>query len=399
MAKGEIITARIERIAAGGAGIARHEGKVCFVEFSAPGDLVRFRISEERRGWARGEITEILEPSPKRREPFCGLYGRCGGCSLQHIAYEAQLSAKEDILIEAFTRIGGAPPPLEEGGWVRPSPPRGYRNRVQFHCLPSNRRRLGFKARHRAEILPLTDCPIADPAIGEALRGGGLVPPPEKDRFTVYGRGDFLLSEGGTRRGMLSLKGKEILLDAGVFFQSNAVMLEALLDDLTALAAGADKALGMADLYCGVGTFAFFLGRGFGGLDLVEENKTALALARENLTGEAFRGESRFYALSGDSWAKTRGREPRGKAPWGFMVLDPPREGLSAPLRQYLAREGPERLAYVSCDPATAARDSGELTAAGYILKKLYFYDFYPQTAHIESLSFYTRSREEGYEN
>jgi 23S rRNA (uracil1939-C5)-methyltransferase len=374
MARGEIVKARIEGIAGGGAGIARLEGKVCFVDFSAPGDLLSIRISEERRGWLRGELCEILEPSPLRAEPPCPLYGRCGGCSLQHLSYEAQVSAKAGLLREAFARIGGgAVPEL----CVRPSPPLGYRNRVQFHCLPSNRKKLGFKARQGSAVIPPDYCPVADAAVNEALQSGELVPPPEKDRFSVYGRGDLLLSEGGKRRGVLSLLGKEITIDAGLFFQSNASMLEVLLEDLKVLAPeGA-----MADIYCGVGTFAFFLDRPFA--EMVEENKSALALARENLRGEG----RRFYALSGDNWVKSL----NGKESWSFMVLDPPREGLSPGLRRYLAQRGPERLAYVSCDPATAARDSGDLQNSGYTLKKLYFYDFYPQTAHIESLGYYVR--------
>ncbi|MDR1863789.1 MAG: TRAM domain-containing protein [Treponema sp.] len=378
MAKGEILQARIERIAGGGAGIARREGKVCFVDFSAPGDLLSIRITEERRGWSKGELCEILEPSPLRAEPPCPLYGRCGGCSLQHLSYDAQLSAKAGLLRETFARIGGG----AAGEFcVRPSPPLGCRNRVQFHCLPSNRRKLGFKARHGSEIIPLDCCPVADAAVNEALKSGELVPPPEKDRFTVYARGDLLLSEGGKRRGVLPLLGKEMTIDAGIFFQSNAAMLEALLEDLKTLAPEGGRA--MADIYCGAGTFAFFLGRPFAEIDLVEENKSALALARENLQGEG----RRFYALSGDAWAKGL----TGKEAWSFMILDPPREGLSPGLRRYLAKKGQERLAYVSCDPAAAARDYGELAAAGYVLKKLYFYDFYPQTAHIESLGYYVR--------
>jgi 23S rRNA (uracil1939-C5)-methyltransferase len=258
----------------------------------------------------------------------------------------------------------------------------GYRNRVQFHCLPSNRKKLGFKARQNPEIIPLAACPVADPAVMEALKAGGLVPPPEKDRFTVYGRGELLLSEGGKRRGRLALLGKEITIDAGVFFQSNAAALELLLGDLSALTAGADGGRSMADVYCGVGTFAFFL-EGFGEIDLVEENKTALALARENLKGE----KRRFYALSGDAWA----RGLKGECPWSFMILDPPREGLSPVLLRYLVEKGPERLAYVSCNPATAARDFRELKNSGYVLEELYLYDFYPQTAHIESLGYYVR--------
>jgi 23S rRNA (uracil1939-C5)-methyltransferase len=150
----------------------------------------------------------------------------------------------------------------------------------------------------------------------------------------------------------------------------------------------------MGDIYCGVGTFASFLGEGFPSLDLLEENKEALALARENVRGLpcSGKGESRFYALKDDAWVKSRTR----KENWGFMVIDPPRQGLSALMRRYLAEKGPPLLAYVSCDPATLARDSRELVQGGYILKELSLYDFYPQTAHIESLSVFSRDAAEG---
>jgi 23S rRNA (uracil1939-C5)-methyltransferase len=157
-------------------------------------------------------------------------------------------------------------------------------------------------------------------------------------------------------------------------------MLEALIEDLKVLAAGGGQAL--ADVYCGVGTFASFM-EGFEEIDLVEENKAALALARENLGGEG----RHFFSLSGDRWA----RSLKGKGSWALMILDPPREGLSPGLMGYLKEKGPDRLAYVSCNPATAARDFRELGASGYALKELYLYDFYPQTAHIESLGYYIR--------
>ncbi|MDR2619432.1 MAG: methyltransferase [Treponema sp.] len=360
--------------------MARIEGKSVFVDLAAPGDLAVLHITEERRSWARAEIAEILEPSPLRVEPACPLFGRCGGCSLQHLNYDAQLSAKEKILKEAFFRIGGIEAPHIR---IRPSPPLEYRNRVQFHCFPADRRRLGFKQRKGPAIVPLRDCPAADPGIRRALGEGGLVPPPDKDRFTVYSRGGVFLSEGGKSRGRVSLGGRELLMDAGVFFQSNGTMLELLLEDLAAAAEKADPGLPMADLYCGVGTFAAFLGNRFPRTDLVEENKTALALARENLGGDC-----RFFALSDDEWVKSL----KGKEAWGFMVVDPPREGLSALTRRYLAEKSPPPLlAYVSCDPATLARDAGELAAGGYTVKELNLYDFYPQTAHIESLAVFTR--------
>ncbi|MDR1566786.1 MAG: class I SAM-dependent RNA methyltransferase [Treponema sp.] len=379
MAQGERHRARVESIAAGGAGLARIEGKSVFVDLAAPGDLAVLHISEERRSWARAEIAEILEPSPLRVEPVCPLFGRCGGCSLQHLNYDAQLSAKETILKEAFSRIGGLTAPEIR---LHPSAPLEYRNRVQLHCFPADRRRLGFKQRKEPAIVPLRDCPAADPGIRRALGEGNLVPPPDKDRFTVYSRGGLFLSEGGKSRGRVSLGGKELLMDAAFFFQSNGTMLELLLEDLAAGAEKADPGLPMADLYCGVGTFAAFLGNRFSRTDLVEENKAALALARENLGDDC-----RFFALSDDEWVKSL----KGKEAWSFMVADPPRGGLSVLTRRYLAEKGPPLLAYVSCDPATLARDAGELAVGGYTVKELNLYDFYPQTAHIESLAVFNR--------
>jgi tRNA/tmRNA/rRNA uracil-C5-methylase (TrmA/RlmC/RlmD family) len=172
-------------------------------------------------------------------------------------------------------------------------------------------------------------------------------------------------------------------MDAGVFFQSNGVMLEELISGLLQVAAEADTKLPMADLYCGVGTFAAFLGGKFPRVDLVEENPEAIVLARENTRGM----ETRLFAQTGDLWVKGCSMENS----YGFMVVDPPRQGLSPALRKALAQKGPPVLAYVSCDPATLARDSGELIAGGYRLDRLRGYDFYPQTTHIESLVVFKR--------
>ena len=237
---------------------------------------------------------------------------------------------------------------------------------------------------------------MADAGIRRALKEGSLCgslafQPPDRKRFTVYSRGKTFLSEGGVQRGRLSILNRELVMDAGVFFQSNAAMLELLIGDLLAAASGADKSLPMADIYCGVGTFASFLASDgmFPVIDLVEENKTALGLARENVVGSCGSHGTRvnYYALTDTAWVESKNRN----SSWGFMVLDPPREGLSGSLREYLARAGPALVAYVSCDPATLARDSRCLLEGGYTLKELTLYDFYPQTAHIESLAVFDR--------
>jgi 23S rRNA (uracil1939-C5)-methyltransferase len=414
----DVFTVQIEGIAAGGAGFARIDGKSVFIEGTAPGETVCCRIVEERRSWARAGLLEIVEASPERVQPACARYGTCGGCNLQHLHYAAQLAAKTAILTDTFARIGGVNPPAPA---VSASPPWEYRNRMQLHCIPQlryipqpqsgrqfrNIRQLrrgaagggfGLKARHSDAVVAVADCPVADPGIRALLRqaasGQPAMPsaaPVEQDRFTVYARDGLLLSEGGQRRGKTRLLEKEIALDAGVFFQSNGAMLEKLLADLRETAAAADRSRAMADLYCGVGTFACFLGDLFPRVDLVEEHRAALTLARENLRAAVPQTTAEYFALRDDAWAalQTRGRAAR----YGFIVVDPPRQGLAPALARWLAEAGPPLLAYVSCDPATLARDSKILLGGGYALTGLRFYDFYPQTAHIESLAVFGRNQ------
>jgi 23S rRNA (uracil1939-C5)-methyltransferase len=380
----DVFTARIEKIAAGGAGLARVEGKTVFIEGGAPDETVRCRISEKHRSWVRAELLEIVEASPQRVAPPCELYGKCGGCNLQHLGYKAQLAAKTAILEEAFTHIGGFSrqeaclPPIK----VFPSEPWRYRNRMQFHSTVSGV--WGLKTRKTNEIVPVDYCLIADPGIGALLRNRAatsLLTPPAK-RFTVYARNGLFLSEHGIMQGKTKILNRELSLDIGVFFQSNGVMLEKLITNLKEIAHTADRSLPMADLYCGVGTFAAFLGGSFSQVDLVEENKTALALARENLIPLFVD----FYAQRSEEWAKNLPARN-----YSFIVADPPRQGFDPALTQRLAANGPPLLAYVSCDPATLARDGAILSKGGYELTDLHLYDFYPQTAHIECLAVFSR--------
>jgi 23S rRNA (uracil1939-C5)-methyltransferase len=253
--------------------------------------------------------------------------------------------------------------------------------------------RTGFKSHNSEGLIPIPDCPIADPGIRELLRAGDISPPPGRNRFTLYSRCGLVLQEGRRTRGKVQIRGRDLTMDAGVFFQSNALMLEELIGDLINSASGADSAQPMADIYCGVGTFAFFLKDTFSRIDLVEENKTALALARENVPGEA----KGYFALTDDQWVKMKGPVRRngpetGAGSYGFIVADPPRQGLSPAMGRWLSQSTVPLLAYVSCDPATLARDSRELGKGGYELAELRLYDFYPQTAHIESLALFKRN-------
>jgi 23S rRNA (uracil1939-C5)-methyltransferase len=191
----------------------------------------------------------------------------------------------------------------------------------------------------------------------------------------------------------VKIRDRELLMDVGIFFQSNAGALESLVAGILELAVGADTSLPLADLYCGVGTFAAFLGDRFPRIDLLEENPRALELARENISPPG----ARFFAMTDNEWVRKKEREAsrRGEE-YGLIIADPPRQGLSPALRRWLGRAPAPLLAYVSCDPATLARDSGELAGA-WELAALRIYDFYPQTAHIESLAVFRKKRGRGH--
>jgi 23S rRNA (uracil1939-C5)-methyltransferase len=406
---GQEIDLEVEEIAAGGAGLARHRGQAVFIRGAAPGERVSARVTREHRGWAEAELLGLVRASPHRVKPRCPLCGSpgetrpdgfpgaavppgealpgCGGCPLQYLDYRFQLEVKAGILREAFRRLArfppGAPSPAHEA-WkeprIVPSPAWEYRNRVQLHrAAGAGGPALGFKSAGGGGVAPLRDCPVADPGIRSLLASGGLKAPAGRDRFTVYSRDGLVLSEGGRSRGRVRIRGRELLMDAGIFFQSNAAMLEVLAGDLESLARRAGPGGPLADLYCGVGTFAGLLAGLFSRIDLLEENKAALALARENVGAGG-----NFFAMTDNEWVKTPAAR-RGY--YSLIIADPPRQGLSPALRRWLSRGPGSLLAYVSCDPATLARDSGELAAGAWEPEELRFYDFYPQTAHIESLA------------
>jgi len=387
MAIGDVYKLQLENIAPGGDTLGRLEGKPVFVERGAPNETVCCRIVQEHNTWAKAELLEIVEPSPVRVKPVCAFYGQCGGCNLQHIDYEAQVAAKTAILQDSLARIGGLQPPKTE---VFSSPQWEYRNRMQFHCLRqkakgADSRKFALMGRKSGEVIEINDCPIAVSGIREILKTPKELPLPiEKDRFTVFSKDDVLLSEGGKQKGKITLLEKEISLDASLFFQSNCFMLEKLITELCVIAENADTDKPMADLYCGVGTFSFYLKEHFPKIILAEENKAAVSLARENLRGT----EAEFFAVRDTNWHNDLLRR---KDAFGFAVVDPPRAGLAPKTAAALAQEGPPLLSYVSCDAASLARDSKILTTGGYQIKKLILFDFYPQTAHIESLAVFEK--------
>lgn len=388
----------VEKIVAGGAGLAFLEGRAVFVPFALPGERVSALVSEEGRDWLRAEIVDVLEPSPDRVEPVCPLYGICGGCNLQHMSYDRQLKAKSSIVSEAFRRIAGFDPGEVA---VAASHPYGYRNRVQVHMTPEGK--LGFMRRDSGDVVPLSSCPIADPAVNRWLEARARSQHPKRellpftggaDRFIVYGYSDEVFVEGRDREPSVPVAGDEILFSLKGFFQSNLGALSILVgetvagDDPLVDDGQASPGSRAADLYCGVGLFGHFLARRHASVLCVESEARSVECARRNLPA----GAGEFYAQPVETWV--RGKRATGH--FDLIVADPPRTGMAPEVLHWLAGVDAPELLYVSCDPATQARDTRALLASGWSLSSLKAYDFYPQTGHIECAARFTRPAPEG---
>ncbi|GMO41781.1 MAG: RsmD family RNA methyltransferase [Treponemataceae bacterium] len=384
-----IVTA--EKITAGGDCIARLDGKIVFIPDSLPGETLDIELVEQKHDYARAKIIRILEPSPRRIEPRCAFYGVCGGCNLQIADYEYQLALKQRIAEDTFGRAGCAVPLIT----VISGSPWAYRSRMQMHTCGS---RTGFMARNSHEIIPVNDCPILIPRLNEALHAmrNGV------DAFAgarQFSRRENLcagyIQDGGLYKEIIAsentaecfapILGERVYFNPRGFFQSNIPLFEKLIQSLCASLNSADGNSAL-DLYSGCGVFAYFLRKKFSRVVLVEENKEAAESAWKNVPG------AEIYAMSAKQWlgADAARRE------YGAVTADPPRKGLEKEVLEWLCTARTlGRLRYVSCNPATLARDSARLVSSGWTLRSLELYDFYPQTSHIEMLAVFQKIREQ----
>jgi 23S rRNA (uracil1939-C5)-methyltransferase len=379
-------TLHIQKITSGGAGMGRVDGKVVFVPRTLPGERVRARIIREKKDYAEADPLEILTPAPGRKAPECPLFGVCGGCDFQHTGYAAQKEIKKDMVRETFRRVGRFDPgdiPFEE------SSPFAYRSRVQLHrkARASTGEPVapwGFKKAASDEIVAVRGCPVAVPEINDFLRAQDMTDNKTPgERLQVFGwNGQAVSGADGEVR--LELCEKILHFSPGCFFQSNIPLLEKLVRRAFADLDG-ECAL---DLYAGVGTFGVFLAERFRRVVSVEENPVSAAWARRNLDP----GGTKIFQAAVEKWIAAQGRgAAAGKTP-DLIVLDPPRAGLTAAVRAFLKKTGSPLILYISCDAPSLARDSAFLLENGYSLAEYRLFDFYPQTAHVESLCRFIRN-------
>ena len=369
---------RIESLAAGGDGVGHlPDGRVLFVPFTAPGDRVRVRLVEERGRFARARVEELLEPGPSRTQPACSVFGSCGGCAWQHIAYPAQLEAKRAILADALRRIGGIEPGALEP--CVPSPAEyAYRGRTRVHVEAG---RVGYLHRRSHALCAVSRCPVLVPALEERLHELAASPPREDGEWElVAGAGDLSAARVGepAPRIHLEVAGRRVGVSAGVFTQSNALLAAEL---ARRVAAGAGEGRLAVELFAGAGLLTAALAPRFERLVAVESDRAAAADLRRNLGEwgvEHARVEEEPVELALPRLA--------GLCP-DALVLDPPRTGLPRGAAAELLAVRPRRVVYLSCDPATLARDLALLCAGGLSLRTVAAIDLFPQTPHVEALA------------
>ena len=388
---GEELDVTVERILPGGVGLAHAEGRTLLVSLAAPGDRVRVRVETVRGRLAFASVARVLEPSPVRVEPPCPYFGRCGGCDFQQLSYEAQLAAKSEIIRDCLRRVARVEPPGEIP--VEPSPEVWrYRSRARWQH-DARRRLLGYYERGSHRVCDVADCPVAAPPVGErlkrlrALMSEGRLPHAAEFEAVAGDEGVALepsVEPGDGREQVRRIGGETYRFDAGCFFQINHALLGALVAEglRDAPGAGGAAAETALDLYSGVGLFTLPLARLFANVVAVEGNPASAAYARRNL-GDASLTNARVETAAVGEWLAANAR---GLGRADFVLLDPPRAGAEPEAVRGIIALRPRHVSYVSCDPATLARDLRLLFDAGYALGSVRAFDMFPQTHHVETV-------------
>jgi len=376
----------IERILPGGMGLAHAGGKTVFVALAAPGDRVRVEVEREQGNVLFASIKEIITPSPVRIEPPCPYFGRCGGCDFQQLTYEAQLAAKSEMIRDCLHRIAR----LDDvpNVVVTPSPNEWrYRMRAMWQ-IDQDERTIGYYERGSRRVCDVVDCAVLRPELQAKLQDvrATEIPPDLKHLDVVAGEDgvSFAPPFAEFQTNELSLKVREEIYryNAEAFFQINPSLLGPLIEFALGDASGASA----LDLYSGVGLFTLPLARQFQNVMAVEANPVAVRFARRNLQ-DAGLTNARVIAAGVAEWF--RGAPAREVQ---FVLLDPPRAGAESAVIKGIIDLRPAEISYVSCDPATLARDLRKLIVGGYRTRSIRGFDLFPQTHHVETVVRLTQS-------
>lgn len=387
----KIFEVEIQRLLPGGVGLAHAEGLTLFVSLAAPGDVVRVKLDRVQGTVGFASIVEVLKPSAVRVEPPCPYFGRCGGCDFQQLTYEAQLQTKVEMIRDCLHRIaklevGDIPITPSVNEWH-------YRSRATWQ-LDSAARLLGYFERGTNRICDVEYCAVLAPQLQHTL---------EKIRTYVAAKTsrqpkhiDAVLGNEGlsvspaiasftARVISRRIADENYTFSADTFFQINHEMLEPLI----AAAMGDVTGQKAIDLYCGAGLFTLPMARRFARVTGVEANARAAEFARRNVAAAKLENIE-IANLDVADWLK----HSRSFEVLEFLLLDPPRVGCENAVIAGILAMRPRRIAYVSCDPATLARDLKKLIAENYTLDSVAAFDMFPQTHHVETVARLTAIRQ-----
>ncbi|MGD8554067.1 MAG: class I SAM-dependent RNA methyltransferase [Anaerolineales bacterium] len=406
----EQIELSLTGLAYGGEALGRDSsGRMIFVPFALPGERALVEVVETHKRWARARLLEVLERSPDRIDPRCAHFTLCGGCHYQHMPYAAQLRAKRDIVKDQMARIGGFEDPPVAPTVPSPSPWQ-YRNHMRFSLTSQGK--LGFVTAASDRVFAVEECHLPEPPLAdlwprielESIPGlthiGVRAGAKDEQLIILHGEGNpevevhielpasvVWLGPGGAAvlggEGFLEIEVLErtFRVSAGSFFQVNTELTgELVRRALEVLEVQAGEVV--FDLYAGVGLFSAALAER--GVKVVAAEESPWACADFEVNLDEFDDVALYEAPVEQAL-------PAIKQKPAAVLVDPPRGGLSRETLDLLLEAGPARLVYVSCDPATLARDGKRLAAAGYRLKSLAPIDLFPQTFHIESISRWQR--------
>jgi len=363
------VSLTVEDIAFGGEGVARVNDFVVFVPFVLVGEVVEAEITEVKKNFARAKPLRIVKPSAKRVEPLCRYFGACGGCQYQHIAYETQLRLKHKQIADLFQRIGGVRADVVAP--VIPCPqPYGYRNRIMIRSQwnkPAQKLNIGFIRWDGGLVEDIEECKIAEPAINEQIKHVRAHPPPK----------------GGIKV-VLRIPPADWDVPPDSFFQNNFFLLPSLVDTVRETLRSAGTRY-LVDLYCGVGFFGIELADPVESFVGVEYDRRAIKAARRNAATHG-RTNGEFMAATVEEVLPELFK--RFSPPATTLLLDPPRKGCLPATLQLLHRERPAQVIYVSCHPATMARDLNILCRDGvFEVLRVIPLDMFPQTQHVECVA------------
>ena len=403
---------RIEKMVFGGDGLARlKDGRAVFVPYSLPGERLKVRVTEAKKRFARAEILEILEPSKDRVNPKCAHFTVCGGCHYQHLSYGKQLATKEKVFREQLERIAGI-----KGEVIRPlvkSPLEwNYRNVMQFHI--SDTGKPGYQSSRSHAVVEIKECHLPMEPINEVWPLLDLAPYPGLERIDIKTGSDdevlLVFNNSGLDLPTLELDlpvsavnispyaeivmaGDDYLLmqvlertfsvSAGSFFQVNPLMAAEMVRYVMT-EVPFNKESSVLDVYCGVGLFSAFFAPLVKDVLGIEVSPSACQDFVVNL--DEFENVQLFEGLAENVL-------PGLELKPNLVLVDPPRAGLEGAALDAIVNLQPETLVYVSCDPATLARDLDRFMKAGYTVEKITPFDLFPQTYHIESISLMSKCK------